>query len=60
VKKGLDLGSAIIEAIHGINGEAEGGGHNIAAGAFIPKGNEEAFLLHLEDSIKRQMEAKPT
>jgi len=58
VKKGLDLGSAIMEAIHEINGEAEGGGHNIAAGAFIAKGNEEAFLLHLEDSIKRQLENK--
>jgi single-stranded-DNA-specific exonuclease len=60
VKKGLDLGSAITEAIHEISGEAEGGGHNIAAGAFIAKGNEEAFLLHLEDSIKRQLENKRT
>jgi single-stranded-DNA-specific exonuclease len=60
VKKGLDLGSAIMEAINEIGGEAEGGGHNIAAGAFIPKGSEEVFLIHLEDSIKRQLNEKQT
>lgn len=58
VKKGIDLGKAIREAIQGIEGEAEGGGHDIAAGAFIAKGSEEMFLLHLDDAIRRQLETK--
>jgi RecJ-like exonuclease len=58
VKKGIDLGKAIREAIQGIEGEAEGGGHDIAAGAFIAKGHEEMFLLHLDDAIKKQLETK--
>jgi RecJ-like exonuclease len=31
-----------------------GGGHNIAAGATIPKGKEEEFLSNLEEVIKKQ------
>jgi RecJ-like exonuclease len=56
VKKGIDLGKAIREAIQGIEGESEGGGHDIAAGAFIAKGREEIFLLHLDDAIRKQLE----
>ncbi|WXG45035.1 MAG: DHH family phosphoesterase [Promethearchaeati archaeon SRVP18_Atabeyarchaeia-1] len=56
VKKGINLGNAIRDAITGINGEAEGGGHDIAAGAFITRGREDIFLLKLEDSIKKQLE----
>ena len=32
-----------------------GGGHNIAAGATIPKGKEEDFLEILEREIKTQL-----
>jgi len=32
-----------------------GGGHNIAAGATIPKGKEEEFLDLLEKEIKNQL-----
>ena len=32
-----------------------GGGHNIAAGATIPKGKEEEFLDLLEQEIKTQL-----
>ena len=33
----------------------KGGGHNIAAGATIPKGKEEEFLEILEKIIKSQL-----
>jgi len=52
VDRGLDLAVALTRAakeIHGI-----GGGHNIAAGATIPKGKEEEFLQLLEREIQRQ------
>jgi RecJ-like exonuclease len=58
VKKGIDLGKAIREATQGIEGEAEGGGHDIAAGAFIAKGREELFLLQLDDAIKNQLDSR--
>jgi single-stranded-DNA-specific exonuclease len=58
VKNGIDLGKAIQETIQQFEGEAEGGGHDIAAGAFIAKGSEEMFLLRLDDSIERQLENK--
>ncbi|MDI6887894.1 MAG: DHHA1 domain-containing protein, partial [Candidatus Thermoplasmatota archaeon] len=32
-----------------------GGGHNIAAGATIPKGSEEEFLNEVERVIKEQL-----
>jgi single-stranded-DNA-specific exonuclease len=52
VDRGLDLAAALSRAakeIHGI-----GGGHNIAAGATIPKGKEEEFLQLVEHEIQRQ------
>jgi single-stranded-DNA-specific exonuclease len=58
VKEGINLGTAIREAVSSIGGEAEGGGHNIAAGAFIRKGCEETFLIKLEDSIAAQLNNK--
>jgi RecJ-like exonuclease len=58
IKKGINLGTAIREAVSSIGGEAEGGGHDIAAGASIRKGTEESFLLRLEDSIKSQLEVR--
>ncbi len=53
VDKGLNLSSAMKKAAKMLNGA--GGGHNIAAGATIPKGKEEEFLDLLEKEIKNQL-----
>ncbi len=53
VDKGLDLSSAMRKAAKQLDGV--GGGHNIAAGATIPKGKEEEFLDILEQEIKTQL-----
>ena len=53
VDKGIDLSSALKYAAKQLNGV--GGGHNIAAGATIPKGKEEEFLDILEKKIKDQL-----
>jgi single-stranded-DNA-specific exonuclease len=52
VDRGLDLAAALTTAAKELNGI--GGGHNIAAGATIPKGKEEEFLELVEREIKRQ------
>lgn len=52
VDRGLDLATALTRAAKEINGI--GGGHNIAAGATIPKGKEEEFLQLVEREIQRQ------
>ena len=43
----------VYQAAKDLNGI--GGGHNIAAGATIPKGKEEEFLQLLEKRIKTQL-----
>ena len=53
VEKGLDLSLAMKKAAGAFDGV--GGGHNIAAGATIPKGKEEEFLEILEREIKTQL-----
>jgi RecJ-like exonuclease len=53
VEKGLNLSLAMKKAASALNGI--GGGHNIAAGATIPKGKEEEFLNLLEKEIKTQL-----
>jgi len=53
VDKGIDLSSALKYAAKQLNGV--GGGHNIAAGATIPKGKEDEFLDILEKKIKDQL-----
>jgi RecJ-like exonuclease len=53
VDRGLDLATALTCAAKELNGV--GGGHNIAAGATIPKGKEEEFLLIVEREIQRQL-----
>jgi RecJ-like exonuclease len=53
VEKGLDLSVALKKAAGVLDGV--GGGHNIAAGATIPKGKEEEFLELLEEEIKAQL-----
>lgn len=52
VRKGLDLSSALNRCSKDVGGF--GGGHNIAAGATIPKGREDEFLNNLEEVIKKQ------
>ncbi len=53
VDRGLDLAVALTRAAKELNGA--GGGHNIAAGATIPKGKEEEFLAIVEREIQRQL-----
>ena len=53
VDRGLDLGVALTRAAKELNGV--GGGHNIAAGATIPKGKEEKFLELVEKQIRDQL-----
>jgi RecJ-like exonuclease len=53
VDKGLDLSSVLKHAATKLDGV--GGGHNIAAGATIPKGKEEEFLEIVEKEIKNQL-----
>jgi RecJ-like exonuclease len=53
VEKGLNLSAAMKHAASALDGV--GGGHNIAAGATIPKGKEEEFLELLESEIKNQL-----
>lgn len=53
VDRGLDLSVVLRMAAEKVNGV--GGGHNIAAGATIPKGKEEEFLSHVERQISQQI-----
>jgi RecJ-like exonuclease len=53
VEKGLNLSIAMNLAAKQFDGI--GGGHKIAAGATIPKGKEEEFLILLEKKIKTQL-----
>lgn len=55
VEKGLNLSSATRKAAQSVGGI--GGGHNIAAGATIPLGKEEEFLIALEHQIREQLAA---
>jgi len=49
IEKGIDLGEAMRYAAAKVGGE--GGGHNIAAGAQIPKGKEEEFINYLKECL---------
>jgi len=53
IEKGLNLSVAMKKAASSLDGI--GGGHNIAAGATIPRGKEEEFLDILEKEIKKQL-----
>jgi len=50
VENGLNLGEIIEEICEELNGE--GGGHNVAAGAKIPRDNKEQFIEMLRDNIE--------
>jgi len=53
IDKGLNLSDALKKAAQVFGGA--GGGHDIAAGATIPKGKEEEFLDIVEKEIKSQL-----
>jgi len=52
-KLGVDLSVAMHDISEAVGGS--GGGHNVAAGASIPEGREEEFLLLLDELIGRQV-----
>ena len=52
IAQGVDLAAACREAAESLEGN--GGGHNIAAGATIPKGKEEKFLALVDGIVGRQ------
>ncbi len=53
IRKGLNLGNAIGEAARSVGGT--GGGHDIAAGAFIPREAKNEFLKILDSKIGSQI-----
>lgn len=53
VEKGLDLSEVMSTCSAAVGGE--GGGHDIAAGAFIPEGEEEEFIRKVEEMIEKQL-----
>ena len=55
IAQGVDLAAACREAAEPLQGD--GGGHNIAAGATIPKGKEEKFLGLVDEIVGRQRDA---
>jgi RecJ-like exonuclease len=55
IAAGVDLAAALREAATEVGGN--GGGHNIASGATVPKGKEEKFLGLVDDIMVRQLAA---
>ncbi len=55
VEAGADLGKAMKLASDEIGRGSEGGGHNIAAGATIPRGQEDRFIQIIERILRKQM-----
>ena len=53
ISAGLDLATALREAASEVGGN--GGGHNIASGATVPKGKEEKFLALVDEIVARQL-----
>lgn len=53
IEAGLDLSEVMSKVSKELGGR--GGGHNIAAGATIPRGSEEEFISRADAMIKRQM-----
>ncbi|MFW6040430.1 MAG: DHHA1 domain-containing protein [Thermoplasmatota archaeon] len=54
IKRGLDLSLIMSKCSEYVGGE--GGGHDIAAGAYIPEGAEKKFLDKAEKMIEQQLE----
>ena len=57
VAQGLDLATTLREASEEVGGT--GGGHNVASGATIPRGKEEAFLSKVDEIVGAQLAPKP-
>jgi RecJ-like exonuclease len=55
LSRGVDLQQALVEASASVGGA--GGGHRIAAGAFIPRETEEEFVDGVNRVLKRQFAA---
>ncbi len=55
VEAGVHLGEIMRRACEEIGKGSEGGGHNIAAGATIPRGYEKQFLTIVEKLLKKQL-----
>ncbi len=53
ISRGVDLAVALREASAALGGN--GGGHNIAAGATIPRGTEEKFISLVDEIVGRQV-----
>ena len=58
IAAGIDLAVALREAASEVGGN--GGGHNIASGATIPKGKEDKFLAMVDEIVGRQLAAVRT
>jgi RecJ-like exonuclease len=56
VRQGLNLSEAVADAAEVVGGE--GGGHDGAAGATIPKGSEADFLDSLNRAVKQQLKMR--
>ena len=56
VRKGINLAKIMKQASKVVGGA--GGGHNIAAGAHIPKNKEKEFLKLVEEMVKKQLREK--
>ncbi len=54
VRTGLDLSAVMGEASRAVGGD--GGGHDIAAGATVPAGKEEAFIEAADEVVGRQLD----
>ncbi len=52
-RKGLDLSVVMKEASRAVGGD--GGGHNVAAGATVPKGQESAFIARADELVGEQL-----
>jgi RecJ-like exonuclease len=57
IAAGLDLAAALRQAAAEVGGN--GGGHNIASGATVPKGKEEKFLTLVDAIVAGQLASAP-
>jgi RecJ-like exonuclease len=53
-RNGLDLSVVMQNAAEKVGGD--GGGHDIAAGATIPRGERDAFIAHADEIIENQLD----
>ncbi|MFB6133098.1 MAG: DHH family phosphoesterase [Halanaeroarchaeum sp.] len=54
LRRGLDLSAVMREASQAVGGD--GGGHEIAAGATVPRGTERAFVAEADAILGRQLD----